>query len=426
MTKQTPIPNIVDELKDPLAVETITNWYLYGQKSTPKQEDLVDDNWIRPAEVEHPIMIPIDATKFMETVGRFALGPQFELVQGFFDEDNFFAPRTAPYSKAEIGQALGLDRYGWNMKHYNWKDKRTDDYVQRVYLYNSQEYKISDKAEFVVKDDGTGKITREIINFAIEPREVEEELDFSPPNDDEGIIDRDNFDFKGGGDVTDFGNAILQPRVDPSGIGRTVYFDYINQGSIKPVTYNRETYNKDVAFIKDNFEETNIVLSGVPLRLGMGELSDNLFEKGVTKFLDSADRPIFYGTEKDDELSQSDFNAPKLTGFLGNGSVLIGGDGNDKLELDAVKGKKILIGGKDNDTITGSLAGLFDTSVYEGPSSEYKIERFSDGVVTIEDKVKDRDGIDTLRRVEFAQFSDKTVDLISGQDISSSLTELVA
>ncbi|NEQ40080.1 MAG: VWA domain-containing protein [Okeania sp. SIO3I5] len=439
---------------EPLAVNEITNWYLYGQETTPT--NLADESLIRP-EPPDPlpsdidiIKIPIDATQFMDTVGRFAIGSQFELVQRFFYEDGdtlfelgpegtvipvileweeFYKPGT--YKKAQLARdEFNMDSFGWTMQHLNWRDE-TDDYAERTYLYNTQEYKISDDALFIVETDGTKRIE----NFAIEPREVAEE---DPDNLD---TDRDNFDFDGGSPLTNIGNAILKPNVDPSGIGRTVYFDYVNEDSIPEVTYDREAYDADV-LTKQSFTEGANLLK---LNEDITKLTDDLFNDGVTRFLDDQNRPIFYGTQEADFL-EAPLNAPKLTtsydengilviGSIGNdtlesikdNSELRGGDGNDRLIGRSGNGENTFIGGKGNDVIGGGIPfsliptdffGENEISVYEGPREKYNIEFLSDDVVKITDTVEDRDGTDELIRVGFAKFLDQTVRIGPGLDIS--------
>ena len=60
----------------------VTQWYLYGTNSTP--ENLVDESLIRPQDAE--VTIEVDKNEFMTTgAGRFATGPQFEIIENFFD-----------------------------------------------------------------------------------------------------------------------------------------------------------------------------------------------------------------------------------------------------------------------------------------------------------------------------------------------------
>ncbi|NEP80190.1 MAG: hypothetical protein F6K39_19695, partial [Okeania sp. SIO3B3] len=77
-----------------VTAKEVTNWYLYGQKTTPT--NLVNDDLIRPASAKPTVQI--EAAPLMETgAGRFAIGSQFELVQRFFyeegDEDLYTFPK---------------------------------------------------------------------------------------------------------------------------------------------------------------------------------------------------------------------------------------------------------------------------------------------------------------------------------------------
>jgi Ca2+-binding RTX toxin-like protein len=284
----------------------------------------------------------------METgAGRFAIGSQFSLIQRFFyqlgDHEIYTPPKvveledsspelelefptpnpvwlpdteefTKPgrYTKAEIAKEFGMDSYGWPMQQYNWRDE-SDDYAERVYIYNTQEYMISDDAIFVVDSNGD----KWIENFAIEPRVFSDEPD--------------NFDFDGGNLFTNTGNSILEPLVDPSGIGRKVNFDYV--GTVPKVTYDRSSYEKDL--------EKRSSFTYVPIRAtllqDMYQLTDELFDEGVTQFLDEQDRPIIYAASRGtapDMIAFGDgfITAPKLEPYLDNGVLIVGSSQNDTIE----------------------------------------------------------------------------------------------
>lgn len=195
----------------------------------------------------------------------------------------------------------------------------------------------------------------------------------------------------------------------------------MNQNTIIPVTYTRSDYDNDI-------EKWNSFTKGLkPVKLldETFDLMDQLFADGVTDFRDDENQPIFYGTEEADGLTALSYPAPKLEPFLDNGAVLIGGDGNDELTGGiSTNTNTTYIGGQGNDTIIGSRLtdGSEDISVYEGSKADYNIE-FSGNFLTgrsvkITDTVADRDGSDTLKSVEFAQFSDQKVNIGPGQDIS--------
>lgn len=83
--------------------------------------------------------------------------------------------------------------------------------------------------------------------------------------------------------------------------------------------------------------------------------------------------------------------------------------------LTGIDGTDNITGGGGNDVIDGREQQ--DISIYSGSYDEYQIEFQQDGTVRITDTVEGRDGTDTLTSVEYAQFSDKTVNLQPAQDI---------
>jgi hypothetical protein len=74
-------------------------------------------------------------------------------------------------------------------------------------------------------------------------------------------------------------------------------------------------------------------------------------------------------------------------------NVMYGAQGNDFFR-----------GGAGNDTMDGGR-GL-NHSIYSGTHAEYLVTRVNDQVIEISDQVQDRDGTDSLGRVQRAQFSD--------------------
>ena len=98
------------------------------------------------------------------------LALNFKIVRDFFEPGLFtpdVPPRAQPYTKLEIATIFGVaDDFGWRMQQLNFQDE-TDDYAERTYVFNSQSFKISDDARFIVTPSGE----KRIINFAIEPRD---------------------------------------------------------------------------------------------------------------------------------------------------------------------------------------------------------------------------------------------------------------
>lgn len=392
----------------------ITNQYLYGQLTTPT--NLADESLIRSKDATTTVEVGV--VEFMATgAGRFAVGSQFTLVQRFFAP--FLISPTVPpgtYTKAEIGVITGLDIFSWRMQQYNWEDD-IDDYFDRVWVYNSMAFSISEDAVFIVEADGSQRIE----NFAIFPRENVPE----------------NFDLKSSDGFTGIANIVAKPFVDPWGIGRTVNIKFSDPNLIPRTTYTSQDFADDLNRSDDWFVSTPEAIAKIAA--GQGDFVDGLFNDGVTKFLDG-NKPIIYGSPDGDDLVPSVKNeAPLLAPFVDDGFVLIAGNGDDTVKgslqgdrilggegndnLDGNLGDDIFIGGAGNDTMEGGsfLFGLFqgtDTAVYGGALSEYDIEFLPDDLIRISDKVAGRDDSDTLMGVDIATFSDKSINLAPAQDIA--------
>jgi hypothetical protein len=366
----------------------ITNLYLYGTISTPN--NLVNDALIRLPSAT--TAVDVDTVSFMQTIGRFAIGSQFELVQKFFNP-SIFDPIIAPgaYTKSSLRTIFGISDAGWNMQHTDYQDG-FDDYAERVYIWNSQSYQIGDDAVFQVFADGT----REISNFAIQPRKDVQE----------------NFDFVGGGLIASFGNGYLEPRVDPSNIGRVVNIQF--SGSPLGYTYDAAAYWNDRQ--RSESWEVSSLLNLPKLISDMDKLLDNLFTGGVTKFLDG-NKPIVYGTTGDD-LILDPYNFlkkdPFLSSFKGNGIVILGGMGKDTIagfnnddKLLGGEGMDELFGAGGDDVLYGGDG--IDTAYYRGDSLDYDIFKNQSGTWTVRHVRGTKDsGSDLLIDIERISFVDQT------------------
>ena len=86
----------------------------------------------------------------------------------------------------------------------------------------------------------------------------------------------------------------------------------------------------------------------------------------------------------------------------------VGGAGSDIITGNIANNK--LTGGAGNDTLDG-VSGT-DTAVYSGPSTSYQVTQNSDGSWKVVDlRPNSPDGTDTLKNIEYLQFSDSTVAL---------------
>ncbi len=459
--------------------ELVTALYLYGDKVkvqngnviVPQNEELLDSSLIRE-ELVVPggttnanninidiIEVQVDEVDYMTNgPGRFANGYQFDLVKAFFGEtaaamksengrENYkfslaslktfgFANydsqgnlTSRTFTKEDINRVYfqnSLGGYSANLELRDYDDG-ADNFNQRIYTWNSQQYSLPDSIEFVINYDAAGnEVGREIENFHIDPN-VRTNYDF-----------KENFDFDTANPIVEAASKLLlEPRVDPSGIGRTVYFDFANRDNPQDASYlydpidtgnSAGTYDRD-DFNQDYIKELNTFLNySFPVSTANAGIrtiaeANKVFESGVTEFL-YKDKPLSYGTVNDDNLRASDFtknNFPLWTINGANGIVLLGGQGNDTISGDfrgGVSTDDILVGHEGNDNLNGrggEDVAIFSDS-YSTSNPNYDISTDPNTkVTTITHLNGGIDGTDTLKNVEFAQFNGGT-----GQQVSLS------
>ena len=354
--------------------ENITNLYLYGELEKPT--NLVDDNLIRrPDEFDEEgrlinpqATVNVDAVQLMETgPGRFAVPAQFELVQRFFDPS--FDPTPGEYlsvSKSVLNQLyFNLPSISWQMRQVNYDDGQ-DNLTERAYIWNNMAFQIADDSnlKFVIEPDGTKKIE----NFSAYPR----------------LDNPDNFDFTTSGLAGIVANDFLEPRIDPSRIGRTVNINFDNIDRIEPIEiYTENDFYQDLkpseGGVEDLFTDGDIetryfidlVTAGSRIFPERNQFIDELFQAETIRFLDDSNRPILYGTLDNDLLltaaSITPTYTPTLHPFKNNGVVLIGAAGNDNIV--GASAKDLLLGGEGLDTLDGNQ----ENDVIRGGSENDKL-----------------------------------------------------
>lgn len=366
-----------------LGNDVITNLYLYGTVTTPSNP--LSDTRIRPAPLATPTTIEVYQASFMETgPGRFARGSRSSLVEAFFNEAvdrSWFVPGQS-YTKAQVATLLanhglsslitneaGQVSYGISIRQVLVADG-AGDYWSRAYIWNSGAFMISDDARFTVDSDGK----KHIRNFAVVPNPAVQE----------------NFDFTGGGLVADATRAYLTARIDPWKIGRTVDINFVGPPPLAK-DYDYAEYIADAARTLSDAAQAVIALpyGGA----GLTSVTDELWQAGVTKFVDQ-EQAIIYGTDDHDTLSASQVSDLPLGWHLRNagqmfGVAVVAGPGDD-----SVIGGEIadhLIGGADNDTLNGAAGGdwLWGDEKYGGGTS-------SSPIYTGNDKLSGEEGNDVL------------------------------
>jgi Ca2+-binding RTX toxin-like protein len=300
--------------------EQITKLFLYGSQTVPT--DKTSSSIVNHAVGSLP---PQSQNIYMVSGGgRFAVGAQFELVQAFFNSD---LPAGTTYTTpSELAAALhltvgvtgGADRISIHQANYH---DGSADYLDRAYVEGT--------TRFLLKS-GTFAIDA-VGNKSISGLEIK-------------AFD-DDFNWEGG-ILTETANTYLQPRIDPSGIGRTV--DIIYTGEVNKIDYNESDYTFDRILIAS--WNARAAIEGIP-GLGINAFSDTLIQQlwdaGIIKYLDADNKPIIYahgelGSILSVSESLTESTAPLLWPYASNGVVLVGGKGND-----------VLTGGEHNDKILG-------------------------------------------------------------------------
>jgi VCBS repeat-containing protein len=349
-----------------LGINEITNLYLYG--ATTKPQDLTSEALIRANGYTRPVQL--DAVSFMENgPGRFANGVTISVVKDFM-EGKVYAPNGSKqtFSLATVTALLGPLSANVGIAQSSYQDT-TDDHASRTYIYQSSPYKLAQGATFVIEADGT----RHIQDFAILP------LD-------------DDFDFKSKALLSQFGNQYLEPRIDPTGIGRivTLEFDQTSKTQVPRVDYTSASYASD----SGRYQQTFSPITGTAqLAIEMPQVVADLWTQGVTQIVDQQGRLVLHGTNGADSLSPAKFDnvmlyAPLRTALNQNGIALIGGDGVDSLNgllrndyLDGGAGNDSLTGGKGDDILIGGAGD--DLYIYNtGDGNDRIIEtRETDGKI---------------------------------------------
>lgn len=334
----------------------ITNLFLYGQSLRPA--NLIDPTLIREStDVPPPVQIDINA--YMSGPGRFATPNKFSVIQKFFnpltDPASFqLAPGT--YTKTQIFAAFGVT-VGWIGIDQSQYDDGKDNFLERAYIWNKTAFMLRDGAKFVVESNGN----RYIEDFAITPYLSDNK--------------KENFDFTAGTTFGDIANSLLEPKVDPSKIGRTVEFDFTTQRTVQ----GRFTFDDYQSASSGAAAQPADPLLYAYIAANSTAFLDQLYQSGTTRFLDQDGRMIIYGTNAQDNLNPGRFDNVAIDRNLrdalnSKGATIIAGDGGDTLS-----------GGIRNDALHGGVGT--DAYIFSGNWGKDTItDSDGQGVIQIDGK----------------------------------------
>ncbi|MDJ0900225.1 MAG: Ig-like domain-containing protein [Xenococcus sp. MO_188.B8] len=388
----------------------ITRLLVFGT-SNPSPDDY--NAHIRPAGAT-PASITYNMLDYMTNGGgRFAYPSLFGAVEKFFDSSIVIPDKD--YTPTEITNLLGLsnDDLTIGISQYG-TGIAFADHVERSYIFGTTNFRLD-------ISNATFKVSNGI--RTIENMEVR-------------AFD-DNFDFNGGNQLANLVNSLLlEPTFDPYGLGRgAVEINFTGSGKQYAV-YDQANFDIDT------FNELIVSDTSEPIEraakdaAGIAALS---VTGGIPYFSNITDDPflsfkrgdfkVIYGTPGNDNLNPLD---AELSFDIYFEYLMVGGDGNDVIEggdfadeilggtgVDTLLGagaNDTLIGGNGNDEIDGEQGD--DTAIYRGAFADYDIEFLADDSIKIIDNTTGRDDTDTLKSVERAIFSDRSIDLSPGQDIA--------
>ena len=372
--------------------DKIISLFLYGTETLPSVAERISGAILRPVN-STPIERTITAIDYMSDTGpgRFARAAYFEVVQKFFSasdtqmenivqqalvagEATIRQDGSYQVNRGFMADALGVFsfRLAFNQSQF---DDGKDDYAMRTFIWSSNQFRIADSAYFVVPANywSTG---RAIADLAVIP-------DFRIPDPDNLSqtipVEYDNFDFKGGG-LAETLRPIVEPLIDPFGIGRTVrmkitdqnlisakYYDFgewiADQNAPKTVSGRDVTQGTSLGTLDSGLDDAAAV---VKLTTAGPAYVQALYNNNVIKY-DAYGYDIYYGTNSLDNIDVRNlltplFQYPHIALYPSQpkGALIIGFDGNDTLSGDNIVADfpvydDWLVGGKGNDALYGRL-----------------------------------------------------------------------
>jgi len=193
----------------------ITRHYLYGSLQTPAV--LSDRSRELPSDAT--VTVYVDTATHLAGWAIYAVPARAPFVKSFF-EGSISLP-VGVHTVADL-----LSEHGAAAFRFSYSQAQTDignnAYMERAYVYGHESFSLSSTTRFEVGSDGSLLMS----NVSVIP-------------------DRDNFDFVSTGLSQYLNELVLEPNIDPSGIGRKVFIEY--DGEVPVFAYTPSAYASDVA-----------------------------------------------------------------------------------------------------------------------------------------------------------------------------------
>ena len=327
----------------------ILSFYLFGTQTPPSSKD--SDSLIRPSGLVQTYPIEILGSEFMGLAGpgRFANPATLGLATGELKiTDHFFRGELGlgpgRYTLDEIiAAAGGAQQVTYGVISADFVDPLNDDYNYRSFIWNSIGVRIDPNSIFVIDQNGSMRIE----NFALIP-----------------VLD--NFDFESNTLSSEIFNELFEGWFDPSGLGRAVTFELVDD--IQRRVYTYDDYIADFNSSLDLHSPVG-VLDAASVSFIVEKFANEMWDADVTNFVER-DRLIAYGSDGADTIHPSTYFTGELFQYARHrlsdysGYLVFGGAGND--EVHGWVGSDILYGGSGADRFYGAAG---DDTIY-GDSSD--------------------------------------------------------
>ena len=305
---------------------SVTKYYLFGTDNVPDDFNLR----VRDETASNPtITFDIDQY-FADGPGRFAWPSRANIVEKFFEDPIYSGLQAGTYSlsqltiaMAALGYVPGNDTF-IPINNYG-SETSSADYAERALIFGGSGVTLVD-GEFTIAVDGT----RTISNIVMEP-------------------DPDNFDFTSS--EAQLVNNLIEPIIDPDGLGLTVNFDFSRQTT---TLYTNSPYTYQ-DYIADEAKEDNVVSAAIGIGSNLINVSnygyDYLLNDPVLGRLEEGQsgslKKVFYITPYGDQSFNAGDDDLILVGnpranyvqiFSNLGVEVYAGAGNDEIGIQSAGG----------------------------------------------------------------------------------------
>ena len=422
-------------IKDNNYALEVLSYYLWGQSKAPAPAEIVDEKFIRPASAD--TTVKIDAQEYMDQIVRpnFELG-KIKIFETFFsgatkyqaedkkegkeqvlprkitalDLENVVKNRKGktdasgegyslthdefvglfyPKTKKEIEDKTGIadntikDAKQAELPLYHYtSNSQSEDYWMRAFTFGSTKLQLDTKNIRYVFDKNGNPLRLE--NVSVQPMD-------------------DDFNFVSSTGSAKSLNPLMEKMMDPSGIGRTVKFKFIDGKTSKKSnefysigsngTYTAQDYKN---YLDDRTTLAEMYGGGL-IEIDNPKYIENysamlrglkvLHESNVYNYLDDKNRLVIFGTDSTDNINKTVTTKQiDLDNVLSLGNVWsLGGWAETSLNTLSwtekyqkyVKNGIVYVTGNDNDTVIGTdyddrlLGGKGNDTLEGGAGSDY-------------------------------------------------------